>query len=116
MLVNLKNRMLSTGIEYYQEIWNIQNKKKQNKTKKIFQNIVVILKIDSIDFIYFFFICRASRICSCSLLILCAIIVIFSTRILYIYIYIYIYIYLSPNASTEIECDTRPIFKQILQV
>ena len=49
-----------------------------------FQNIVAIFKINSIDlsFCFFFvFICRASRICSRSLLISSAIIVVFSTRI-----------------------------------
>ena len=46
--------------------------------------------------VFLIFICRASRVCSHSLSILCAIIVVLSTRIhthTYIYIYIYIYIY-----------------------
>ena len=49
-------------IEYYQEIWNI--KKKQIKKLKVFQNIVGIFRISSIDFNFFFvFICRVSRMC-----------------------------------------------------
>ena len=51
MLMNLKNRTLSTKIEYYQEIWNIKKKKKKLTT---FRNIVSILKINSINFIYLF--------------------------------------------------------------
>ena len=76
MLMNLKNKTLSTEIEHYQEIWNILKNK-----LKAFQNIVAIFKINSVDFIFFVFICRASRICSRNLLILCAIIAVFSTRI-----------------------------------
>ena len=76
--MNLKNRTLSMEIEYYQEIWNIKKKTKKLKT---FQNIVIIFKINSIDFSFFLFICRTSRICSRSLLISHAIIVVFSTRI-----------------------------------
>ena len=41
---------------------------KKNKKLKAFQNIVAIFKIISIDFRFFVFMCRASRICSCSLL------------------------------------------------
>ena len=37
--MNLKNTMLSTGIEYYQEIWNIY---KKIKKLKAFQKIVAI--------------------------------------------------------------------------
>ena len=56
--------------------------KKQQKTKlKVFQNIVDIFKINSIDFRFFVFTVRISRICSRSLSISCAIIVVFSTRI-----------------------------------
>ena len=62
--------MLSMEIEYYQEIWNILKK----KNKDISKLILLIL-------VFFVFICRASRICNPSLLILCAIIVVFSTRI-----------------------------------
>ncbi len=93
--------MLSTEIEYYQVIREKQNGK---KLLKAFQNIFAIFKINSVDFRFFVFICRASRICSRSLLILCAIIVVFSTRIfrnlhlgiewvlrcMCVYIYIYI--------------------------
>ena len=75
--MNSKNRMLLTEIEYYQEIWNIYRK----KNLKSFQNIVIIFKIKSIDFRFFVFICRSSKICSHSLFILCAIIVVFATRI-----------------------------------
>ena len=39
--------MLSTEIEYYEEIWNI-------KKMRVFQNIVDIFKMNSIDFIFFF--------------------------------------------------------------
>ena len=47
-----------------------------------FQNIAAIFKINSTDFSFFFpFICTTSRICSRNLLISCAIIVVFSTRI-----------------------------------
>ena len=48
---------------------------------KTFQNIVAIFKVNSINFRFSVFICRASRICSDGLLISCAIIVVFSTRI-----------------------------------
>ena len=41
--------MLSTEIEYYQEIWNIKK-----KILKAFQNIVAIFKINSIDFRFLF--------------------------------------------------------------
>ena len=59
---------------------NRTKKKKQKKKLKAFQNIVAIFKIDSIDSSFFFvFICRASKICRRSLLISCAIIVVFST-------------------------------------
>ena len=78
MLTNFQNRTLSTEIEYYQEIWNIYLKKQQKL--KAFQNIVTIFKINYIDFSFFVFICRASRICSRCLLISCAIKVVFSTR------------------------------------
>ena len=47
--MDFKNRMLSTGIEYYQEIRYIQ------KNQKAFQNIVAILKINSNDFGLFCF-------------------------------------------------------------
>ena len=47
------NRILFRNTEYYQE----------KKIVKAFQNIAAILKINPIDF-SFFFICRASRICS----------------------------------------------------
>ena len=47
MLMNLKNRTVSTEIEYYQEIWNIQKKKKKKKEGKLraFLMIVAIFKI-----------------------------------------------------------------------
>ena len=55
LLMNLKNRKLSSEIEYYQEIRNIK-KIKMNKLKlKAFQNIVAIFKINSIDFRFFCF-------------------------------------------------------------
>ena len=54
---------------------------KKKKGLKAFQNIVSIFDIKSINSIFLVFICRASRICSHSLLILCAIIVVFFTRI-----------------------------------
>ena len=85
LVMNLKNRTLSTEIEYYQGIRNIRK-----KILKTFQSIVAIFKINSTDFIYLFiyfyfyffvFTCRASRICCRSLSISCAIIVVFSTRI-----------------------------------
>ena len=60
------------------EYWNIYIKK--NPKLKAFQNIVAIFKINSIDFRFFVFICRASRICSCSLFSSYAIIVVFLTR------------------------------------
>ena len=75
LLMNLKNRTLSTEIEYYQDIRNIFK-----KILSAFQIIVAIFKINSIDF-SFFFIWRFSRICSRSLPISCAIIEVFSTRI-----------------------------------
>ena len=62
-------------IEYYQGIRNVK------KILKAFQNIVAIFKINSINFRFFVFIGSASRICSRSLSISCAIIVEFSTRI-----------------------------------
>ena len=65
--------MLSIEIEYYQENNEYLKKKKQKKLK--------IFKINSIDFSFFVFICRASRICCRSLFILCVIIAVFSTRI-----------------------------------
>ena len=65
--------MLSMEIEY-----RILKKKKKKKVKT-FQNIVTIFKINSTDARFFYF--RASKICSRSLLISCAIIVVFSTRI-----------------------------------
>ena len=77
--MNVKNKTLSTEIEFYQEIQNIKEKKILKI--KAFQNIVAIFKINSIDSRFFVFICRASRICSRSLLISCAIIEVFSTRI-----------------------------------
>ena len=43
--------------------------------------MVAIFKINSIDFRFFVFMCRASRICSCSLSISCAIIVVFSISV-----------------------------------
>ena len=49
LLMNLKNRTLSTEIEYYQEIWNIK------KSLMAFQNIVAIFKISSIDLKVFCF-------------------------------------------------------------
>ena len=52
-------------IEYY------RNTGKKTKKLKAFQNIVSIFKINSIDFRFFVFICRASRICSHFLSILC---------------------------------------------
>ena len=55
--------------------------RKLKKILKTFQNIVTIFKTNSIDFRFFVFICRASRICRRSLSISCAIIVVFSTRI-----------------------------------
>ena len=73
--MNLKNRTLSTEIEYYQEIRYIK------KNPKAFQNIVAIFKINSIDFRFFVFICRASMICGRTLSISCMIILVFSTRI-----------------------------------
>ena len=48
---------------------------------KAFQNIVVIFKVNSISYRFFDSICRASRICRRRLLISCAIIVVFLTRI-----------------------------------
>ena len=75
LLMNFKFWTLSTEIEYYQEIRNIK------KILLAFQNIVAILKIISINFRAFVFICRASRIWSRSLSISCTIIVVFSTRI-----------------------------------
>ena len=77
MLMNWKNRTLSIEREYYQEIF----KKKKKKNSKVFQNIVAIFKINSIDSRFFVFICRASRICICSLFISCTVIVVFSSRI-----------------------------------
>ena len=77
MLVNLKNRTPSTDIEYYQEIWNIRKKKFKThfKTLPLFSKwILLILSLGV-------FICRASGICSRRLLISCAIIVVFSTRV-----------------------------------
>ena len=62
-------------MEYYQRIRNIFL-----KILKAFQNIVVIFKINSIDFIGVFFICRDSRICNRGLSVSCAIIMVFSTR------------------------------------
>ena len=55
MLMNFKNRTLSTEIEYYQEIWNIYKKEAKQKLK-IFQNMVAIFKINSIDFSFFLYI------------------------------------------------------------
>ena len=60
-------------IEYYQRKGNIKKKIQQ----KAFQNIVAIFKVTSILVFFFVLICR---ICSRSLLILCAIIVVFSKR------------------------------------
>ena len=83
MLMNLKkqnannwNRILLRNIEYLKKTTTPHPTPEKLKA---FQNIVAILKINSIDFDYF--ICRASRICSRSLLISCAIIVVFSIRI-----------------------------------
>ena len=53
---------------------------RQKRNLKAFENIVAIFKINSINFV-FFLICRASSFCSCSLSILCAIIVVISIRI-----------------------------------
>ena len=50
LLMNLKNETLSTEIEYYLGIWNIKK-----KILKVFQNIVAIFKINSIDFMFFSF-------------------------------------------------------------
>ena len=58
MLMNSKNRMLSTEMEYYQEIWNIYPP--PQKKLNVFQNTVAIFKINSIDFRFFCFIYRAS--------------------------------------------------------
>ena len=63
-------------MEYYQE--NME----YLKNLKAFQNIVTIFKINSIDFRFSVFICRASMICSRSLFILwCYYIVMLTTRI-----------------------------------
>ena len=51
-----------------------------------FQNIFVIFKINSIDFRGFVFICRASKICSRSLFISCANIVVFQLEFFEIWI------------------------------
>ena len=53
----------------------------KKKILKAFQNIVPIFKINSIDFSFVVYICRACRICRRSLSISCAIMVIISTRI-----------------------------------
>ena len=70
-----KKGMLSTEIVYYQGIME------KKKIEEAFQNIVAIFRINSIDVRVFVFISMASRICSHSLSILCAIIVVFSTKI-----------------------------------
>ena len=63
--------MLSAEIEYY-----------QNKQAYWHFNILSLFSKLILSILSFFvFICRASRICSHSLLILCAVIVVFSTRI-----------------------------------
>ena len=67
--------MLSTEIEYYQE-----NRIFLKKTKGISEHCHHF-KVNSIDSGFFVSICSASRICSWSLLILSAIIVVFSTLI-----------------------------------
>ena len=77
LLMDLKNRTLSTDIEYYKKIWNIKKRKKKIlkafKTLSLFSELILLISV------FFVFICRASRICSHSLSILCAIIVVFST-------------------------------------
>ena len=50
--MNLKNRTLSTEIEYYQE--NMEYLRKNKKKLKTFQNIVAIFKMNSIYFSVFF--------------------------------------------------------------
>ena len=74
MLMNLKNRTLSTKIEYYQ-IWNIYKKLRHFKTLSLFSKLTLLI----LGFLVF--ICRASRICSRTILIWCAIIFVFSTKI-----------------------------------
>ena len=73
----LKKETQSKEIEYYQGYGK--------KIQKAFQNVIAIFKIDSIDFslLLFFlvFTCRAYRICSRSLSISCAIIMVFSMKI-----------------------------------
>ena len=77
MLMNLKNRNAINGYKIFKK-QNTPSKKK--KKLKAFQNIV-IFKINSIDSSIIVFICRAFRAFSHSLLISCAIILVFSTRI-----------------------------------
>ena len=83
MLMNLKkqntingNRILSRNMEYLK-----RKKRKGKKTKRHFKTLSLFSKLILSILGFFVFICRASRICSCSLAILCAIIVVFSTRI-----------------------------------
>ena len=79
--------VLSIKVPIRKKVWKLivctsyTKKKKTQKILKAFQNVVAIFKINLIDFRFFVFICRASRICSRSLSILCMIIVVFSTRI-----------------------------------
>ena len=74
MLMNMKkqnainrNRILSRNMEYLRHF----------KTLLLFSKLILLI------FRFFVFINRASRICSCSLLILCTIIGVFSTRIIW---------------------------------
>ena len=43
LLMNLKNRMLLTEIEYYQEIRNIKNKKKVFQKLSIFSKLILLI-------------------------------------------------------------------------
>ena len=52
MTSNKFKTMLFTEIEYYQE--KIEYLKKKKKGLKVFQNIVVILKVNSINSSFFF--------------------------------------------------------------
>ena len=73
LLVNLKIRTLSTEIEYYQEIWNIWK-----KIWRHFKTLSLFLRLIQLILGFVVFICWASRICSRSLFISCAIAVVFS--------------------------------------
>ena len=74
--------MLLPEIEYFNIFYLFHFVNNSWKKLKGFQNIVAISKLILLVLgIFFFFVCRASRIWSRGSLILCAVIVVFSTRI-----------------------------------